>query len=94
MELDLWRDDESVHFRLDMRSISDRAGLKLIRKTCGWTQREMAHLMGVSTESLRKWETGKIDLPMIAQVLLMYLWRENCTKCSANLERNSELLGI
>ena len=41
-----------------------------LRKKCGWSQEELAEKMGVSRQSVSKWE-GALSVPDLDKILLM-----------------------
>ncbi len=54
----------------------DAASLKRRRKRLGLTQAELAKRMGVTWNTVARWETGQRKVPGMAEVLLGYIERE------------------
>jgi DNA-binding transcriptional regulator YiaG len=58
----------------------DALNLKHRRKRLGLTQAELAKRMGVTWNTVARWETEQRNIPKMAAVLLGYLERESRSK--------------
>jgi DNA-binding transcriptional regulator YiaG len=54
--------------------------LRAVRSSLGVTQAELARRMGVTWNTVARWETGQRKVPKIAEVLLGYIERETRTE--------------
>jgi transcriptional regulator with XRE-family HTH domain len=46
---------------------------KKLRESVGFTQAEVAELLGVTIRSLTRWETGVLPTPRMAELALRYI---------------------
>ena len=66
----------------------DAVALKRRRKRLGLTQAELAKRMGVTWNTVARWETAQRKVPRIAEVLLGFLQREMRRQAQDNKEES------
>lgn len=67
--------------QLAARAIAERGirsghELKYVRKAAGFTAREVAALIGVTPESMSRWERGSVPIPRYAAFIVAELLRD------------------
>ncbi len=72
-------DTEKLAFFLDRERLDPNTGIKLLRVVKGWRQADLAEVMGVSSEIVRKWESGRYPVPEMAMKLFDYVLWDNST---------------
>lgn len=74
---------EMVHKKIHLELASmNNINLKAIRKSCGYTQKELASKLGISDSTLAHYETGirKITLEMFLKILEVCNYNFELTK--------------
>ena len=56
--------------------MSNQEKLRAIRKKKGWSQEHLARVLGVSFQTVHRWETGKFEPSQLAQEKIDKLLRE------------------
>ena len=61
--------------------------LKQFRKLAGLTQKGLADRIGMSEAAIRGWESGRSDIPKMAEIALSTIVVETCPTCGQQVTR-------